>query len=682
MNTPDFSNFDVFATAKELDLMLSGSNIVNLYEVDELLLIKVNTDQGKKNLLIKKDSRLNLTDYEYEIPKFPSQYIISLRKHLKNKRILKVYQYNFDRIVIFELYNPETDPWKLIIELFNKGNYILLNETNNVIVAKSYKKYKDRDILPNKVYTFPQSRGIDFLSINQEEQFSAMFKNNEVEIVKVLARNISISGLYSEEICFRSKIDKNTIANTLNEPDIHNLFIKLKDLRNELLFGEIHAHIVYNSLNQEIAAFPFEIEQFKANQKKYFSTFNEAIDEFCSKVDLETSEAKDDKISSKIKAQEKILKNQMEYLEHLKVKKSKYYDIGNYIYSNFSAFEKLMDTIVKAKLKGYKWEEINEKLVLAKREGLEGTENFDRINPASKDLNLKINNIDVNFNLNLSVGENASLIFAKGKKTDQKIKGTITAIETTKQQIEDLCKEKQLKEEGAKFLVKKPKKKWYEKFHWFISSDGFLIIGGRDATSNENVFKKYLEPNDLVLHTDMPGSPLTVIKNFENQEIPETTINEAGDFVASYSHAWKENWGFVDVFYVKSDQVSKSPPTGEYLPKGSFMIFGKKNFVKGAKTELAIGLDLTDLSETPEEEKKIYYPKLICGPKSAIQKQFKNSVIFLLPSRNGLPKGDLAKEVKTYFMRNLPKDMNKWVNLLSIDEILLILPDGLSIIKQ
>jgi len=49
-------------------------------------------------------------------------------------------------------------------------------------------------------------------------------------------------------------------------------------------------------------------------------------------------------------------------------------------------------------------------------------------------------------------------------------------------------------------LSKEINKEWYEKFRWFISSDDFLILGGRDATSNEIVIKKHTEKNDLVFH--------------------------------------------------------------------------------------------------------------------------------------------------------------------------------------
>jgi len=77
-----FSNFDVYAIVKELDLILSNGSISNVYEVQDLLVVKINTSQGKKNLIVKEDSRINLTEYDYPVPKYPSQYIMSLRKFL------------------------------------------------------------------------------------------------------------------------------------------------------------------------------------------------------------------------------------------------------------------------------------------------------------------------------------------------------------------------------------------------------------------------------------------------------------------------------------------------------------------------------------------------------------------------------------------------------------------------
>ena len=117
----NFSNFDVFIITKELDKIISGGTIVNVYQIEDLLILKINTKQeGKKNLIIKNDSRINLTDYDYPIPKYPSQYIISLRKFLKNRKILTISQHNFDRIIVFELHNFEGGSWKFIIELLTR----------------------------------------------------------------------------------------------------------------------------------------------------------------------------------------------------------------------------------------------------------------------------------------------------------------------------------------------------------------------------------------------------------------------------------------------------------------------------------------------------------------------------------------------------------------------------------
>jgi predicted ribosome quality control (RQC) complex YloA/Tae2 family protein len=32
---------------------------------------------------------------------------------------------------------------------------------------------------------------------------------------------------------------------------------------------------------------------------------------------------------------------------------------------------------------------------------------------------------------------------------------------------------------------------WYERFHWFISSENYLVISGHDAQQNELIVKRY-----------------------------------------------------------------------------------------------------------------------------------------------------------------------------------------------
>ncbi|MBD3193785.1 MAG: DUF814 domain-containing protein [Candidatus Lokiarchaeota archaeon] len=675
----DFTNIDVFAIVRELDLFLSKGTISNIYSVDDLLILKVNTHNGNKNLLIKKDSRLNLTDYEYPIPKYPNQFIISLRKLLRNRRILRVYQYNFDRIVVFELSNFDGASWNLVIELFNKGNYILLDENRIVKIAKRYLKLRNRSILANREYEFPNSYGENFLTLNQQDFKSII--TNENEIVRTIARNINIAGVYSEEICYRADIDKTTIGNNLTDDDIDLLFDSLKNLRNQLMFEDIKAHIVFDE-ESEISVLPFDLELFEKNEKEFYDSFNKAVDKYFSKVDSNRLITPgDDKIKNQIDAQKKILKNQQEYIESLKVKVEQYYQQGDFIYANFKSLEKLLHVIKDARRKEYKWEEIEEKLKCAKEEGLDGTEYFKKLIPAQKQVVIMVNNNEIYLDINTSIGENANEIYSRGKKAKKKIKGTYEAMDKTKRKIANLEEQKQTLGTKIDFLVKKPEKKWYEKYHWFKSSDGYLVIGGRDASSNEAIYKKYLNPNDIVLHTKFPGSPLSIIKNPKKEKIPEKTLKEAADFVASYSIAWKENWGVADIFYVNPEQVSKSPPHGEYLQKGSFMIEGKKNFIKNAKTELAVGLKFIKMETNVEDYDFVYYPNIIAGPISAI-KNMSDLYIRIIPSRSGDSKGELAKKIKNQFIYKSSDDFKKWVELLSLDDIILKLPNGFSTLKN
>jgi predicted ribosome quality control (RQC) complex YloA/Tae2 family protein len=176
-----------------------------------------------------------------------------------------------------------------------------------------------------------------------------------------------------------------------------------------------------------------------------------------------------------------------------------------------------------------------------------------------------------------SLEENANDYFEFAKKMKSKIEG----LEEAKEEIE----KKEFKEKKKKKITKKNQKHWYDQFRWFKSSDGFLIVSGKDAQTNEKLIRKYMKENDLVFHTDITGSPFTLVKNSEKKEIPETTIQEAAEFCGAYSKAWKIGISLVDVYYISPDQVKKEGG----LPTGSFMIYGKRDWVRQIPTRIAVG---------------------------------------------------------------------------------------------
>ncbi len=183
--------------------------------------------------------------------------------------------------------------------------------------------------------------------------------------------------------------------------------------------------------------------------------------------------------------------------------------------------------------------------------------------------------MDLVIDLRKSLDENASYYFEKAKKARKKIDGALKAIELAEKKKSEEVVIKQVKK--APKLIRK--KAWFEKFKWFFASNGMLVIGGRDATTNEIIIKKHMEEKDIVFHTEAPGSPFVVIKT-NGLEVSDSVLQEAADFCASHSRAWKLGLSSVETYWVFPDQVSKEAKAGEYMSKGSFMVYGKRNYLQ------------------------------------------------------------------------------------------------------
>ena len=76
-------------------------------------------------------------------------------------------------------------------------------------------------------------------------------------------------------------------------------------------------------------------------------------------------------------------------------------------------------------------------------------------------------------------------------------------------------------------VVRKPF--WFEKFLWFISSENYMVLAGRDAQQNELLVKRYLRAGDAYVHADLNGAATVVVKNaHKDAAIPPSTLQQAG----------------------------------------------------------------------------------------------------------------------------------------------------------
>ncbi|KAH7157517.1 fibronectin-binding protein A N-terminus-domain-containing protein [Dactylonectria estremocensis] len=204
----------------------------------------------------------------------------------------------------------------------------------------------------------------------------------------------------------------------------------------------------------------------------------------------------------------------------------------------------------------------------------------------------------------------------KEEKTQQQV---AKALKNTEQKINEDLK-KGLKQEKALLQpIRKPL--WFEKFIWFISSDGYLVIGGKDAQQNEIVYKRYLRKGDVYCHADLHGAASVIIKNnpkTPDAPIPPATLSQAGSIAVCSSDAWDSKAG-MSAWWVNADQVTKSAPTGEFLPIGSFMVRGKKNFLPPAQLLLGLGVmfKISEESMAKHVKHRLYDSDIAAGNEAA-----------------------------------------------------------------
>lgn len=194
--------------------------------------------------------------------------------------------------------------------------------------------------------------------------------------------------------------------------------------------------------------------------------------------------------------------------------------------------------------------------------------------------------------MTLSASQNANSFFETRTKLKIKEEKTVIATQQSLKKAHQSAlseiKNKKLQTRKKKVMAHR-KSLWFEKFFWFLSSENYLVITARDAQQNEIIIKKYLKPNDIVFHAQIQGAAFCVVKNTSDKPIPNMTILETASASLAHSRAWEDKV-IIQVYWVHANQISKTAPTGMFLPTGSFMVYGKKNFVQPFKLEMGYGL--------------------------------------------------------------------------------------------
>jgi predicted ribosome quality control (RQC) complex YloA/Tae2 family protein len=681
----EFSSFDVAAVVRELKDAVLGSRVNNIYQLNEkALLLKLHkTGKSAFRLILDAGRRLHLTSYTLEKPLVPPAFCMGLRKHLRNARFSQIEQNEFDRVVLLT-FQTRIYTLKLVLELFGEGNIILLSEEGKILQALVYKRMRDRDIIRSEVFKFAPPSGKNPLKINKKEFSEALAALGELEIVRALTRFLSIGGIYAEEILLGASVSKTKTCNALKENEVEAIFETLHFLVSRVTVGRLEPCTVLDRVDNFVDIVPFKLKWYESGDFKLqpYESFNDALDEFYSKtVTMERSvaNAQIDKFRNEADRLNRIITDQEKVLAEAESRVERNRRIGDAIYAHVSDLQMLLNNFSDGKQSGKELKAIASDALAEKQRGVTHSSYFESFDPKQLVVNVRVDDLTFGLALRKTLFENAAIFYERGKREKQRLDGAKAALSNSQNKLDDV--EMKMREaeksqilrpvEALKELEQRKvkRKEWFEKFRWFVSSDGFLVVAGRDAVSNEVLIKKYTHVNDVVFHADIVGAPFVVIKT-EGRNVGEQCLREAAEFAAAFSRGWRERFGSVDVYWVRPDQLSKGGPSGESVARGAFMVRGQRNWMRGVPLRLAIGV-------ASHEEKGL--ARIGGGPVEAVKAK---SDIFVIIVPGDLAGKELSKRILKALAGRVSKELRQAILNLSIEKIREFVPYGKGMVLE
>ena len=679
----EFTSFDVAAAVKELKELVISSRVNNIHQFDQKTLVfKLHkTNMPPVRLVVEAGRRIHSTVYAEESPAEPPAFCMTLRHYLRDSWFDSIEQYEFERIVILG-FRTKTGLLRLVVELFSDGNFILVNPDGVIIHALFFKKMRDRNILRGEKFLFPPSTGKSPLKLAQSDLQVAFEASGDVEVVRVLARSIGFGGTYAEEILLQVDIEKTVLCKNLTHENIVNMFNVLQALLSCLLEGKFDSCIIVDADDNEayLDVVPLRLRRYEGRVTKCFQTFNEALDEFFLKV--RTTEkalvsVEVDKLQSEQKRLKRMVDDQTKALAEEEAKSERDKTIGNTIYAHFNMFEDFLNKLVAANQHRVEWSNIFAQVLADKAAGKVPEVYVEGVDAKNLVVNFFVDDLRFGLNLRLSIFDNANEYYERGKRSKQKSTGTIAALETSKRKLlkieQELAEAEHIRSlkpaEMLEALAKRKieAKEWYEKFRHFTTSEGFLVVAGKDVVTNDILIKKYTLQEDVVFHAEITGSPFVVIKA-EGKPITDKALNEAGEYAAAFCRAWRENVGSADVYWVKVDQLTKSGPSGESIPHGAFFVVGKRNWMRNTPLKTAVGVIV---------DGEIAY--FTGGSIEAVRAKAKSYVVIVPGDYQGK---DLLKMVLKTIMLKLSKEDKEKLGKTSIEQIREFIPYTKGTISQ
>ncbi|KAJ3312320.1 hypothetical protein HDV04_003213 [Boothiomyces sp. JEL0838] len=651
-----FSALDISVMVGELAPKLVGMRLANLYDINaRTLLLKFQKPEKKEMVLLESGVRIHTTNYVRNKEQTPSGFNVKLRKHLRTRRLNSLKQLGQDRRIDLEFGEGEYS-FHLIIEFFAAGNIILTDYEYRIMSVLRTVELKDQD--PVQVGNIYNMENIFmFKPINMDILLKAITdpKLPDISSKKAKAKVQNLRNLLRSTLgpSYGPSLIELTISKAGLDPQMTNLEC-FSDTNSKEFQGLLTAFentdgmilepasenfrgyiVTENTETQDKSSVvydefhPFNPTHMNARVILEYESFNEAVDEFFSKIESQRLEQKAKQAEMHaIKKLEAVKQNNLNQIKNFQMSQEEKQLKAAAIEVNLDMVDSAIKTVCSFVASGMDWVDLKELINEEKANGnplaliiedlklavgmitlklpnpeVENDSSDDDSDDSSEDVSVKKSTLLVDVDIYQSAFANARSYYTAKKVAIEKEKKTILASAKALDNAEKkIMKNLASKELNSAKITKYRCPMWFEKFLWFITTENYLVIGGRDDNQNELLITKYLQPGDVYVHSDLEGSSPVIVKAVDKElrnYISITTLNQAAAMCLCNSKAWDSKI-VTSAYWVKSNQVTKMSYAGDSMPLGKFRILGEKNFLPA--TQLLMGIGLLFEIENAENE--------------------------------------------------------------------------------
>lgn len=556
-----------------------------------------------------------------------------LRSDILRMKLKKIDQVGSERVayITFEGFGKE---FVIVGEFFGDGNIILCNEQMKILALQHSIDVRHRKLRVGLEYVPPPENGIDVFNISKDG--FADLKRSEMGAAKWFGRTFGLPKKYVEGIFSVAGVDPKEKGSELSDENVNKIYETAKKIIADVTAGR-HDPVIINGQKTDVVPVRLGAVSKDGTSAESFmvgldAVFTKDLVDKGSAMRSSGSEKKINQLQTQLSEQERAISTVQEKSKEITM-------VANSLYQMISG--------------GITSIEDGRALDILKGSGAR----LERVKGVPL---ITISDEKIRINTQAPLQSIASVLFDEAKKQSGAINVIVQAMEKTKEKLDEI--KNKAGAEPAIGVSEIRRKNWYERYRWFFTTDGLLAIGGRDAASNSALIRKQLGKDDRVFHGEIFGSPFFILKG--GQGAPPSSMIEVANATGCFSRAWREGMYGLNAYWVEPEQVKKSAPSGQFLPKGSFTIEGRRNYIKVSSLKLAVGIVKAGDDYT-----------LTCGPVEPIKK---DAICYAVIEPHGSEMTDAAKKIRMEFLK-LKEDIAKKI---SIDDFVRALPAGQSQVKE